>query len=58
MSVTNFAEYARNMTRVLETILETGEALVTSLNVDQRSAVRGFIAGSVQFNNGATLGLS
>jgi hypothetical protein len=35
--------------------METGEAIVTSLHVDQRSAVRGFITGSVQFNNGATL---
>lgn len=36
-----------DLSSVLDTVVAAGEAVLTSLQVDQRSAVRGFIAGSL-----------
>jgi hypothetical protein len=36
-------------------VVATGEAVLVTLQVDQRSAVRGFIAGSLQFEDGSEL---
>jgi hypothetical protein len=36
-------------------VVATGEAVLVSLQVDQRSTVRGFISGSLQFHNGSIL---
>jgi uncharacterized protein DUF6516 len=55
MPATTFPEYAREITEALEQVVTTGDAVLLSLQVDQRSAIRGFIAGSLQFANGATL---
>jgi hypothetical protein len=55
MPATNFPEYAQNIAHVLDTLVATGEAVLTSHQVDQRSALRGFIMGSLQFDDGATL---
>jgi hypothetical protein len=55
MPVTNFPEYAQNILRVLDRVVLTGEVVVTSLQVDQRSALRGYITGSLQFDNGSAL---
>lgn len=55
MSATNFPEYAQRLTYILDTVVAAGEAVLTSLQVDQRSAVRGFVAGSLQFGDGSTL---
>jgi hypothetical protein len=55
MPAANFPEYAREMTETLEQVIITGDAVVLTLQVDQRSAVRGFIAGSLQFADGSTL---
>jgi hypothetical protein len=43
------------MTETLQQVVTTGDAVVLSLQVDQRSAIRGFIAGSLQFADGSTL---
>jgi hypothetical protein len=55
MPAANFPEYTREMTETLEQVIITGDAVVLTLQVDQRSAVRGFIAGSLQFADGSTL---
>ena len=55
MSATNFPEYAQRVSHILNTLVATGEAVLTSLQVDQRSALRGFIIASLQFDDGSTL---
>lgn len=55
MPATTFPEYARSLTDVLDTVVATGEAVLVALQVDQRSVVRGLIAGALQFNDGSTL---
>ena len=55
MPAANFPEYARSLQADLDKVVATGEAVLVTLQVDQRSAVRGFIAGSLQFHNGSTL---
>ena len=53
MPAANFPEYARSLQDDLDKVVATGEIVVTTLQVDQRSAVRGFIAGSLQFYEGS-----
>jgi hypothetical protein len=47
MPAANFPEYARSLEDALHQVITTGEAVLTMLQVDQRSAVRGLIAGSL-----------
>jgi hypothetical protein len=51
MPATTFPEYARSFTDVLDTVVATGEAVLVALQVDQRSVVRGLIAGALQFDD-------
>ncbi len=55
MPAITFPEYARSLTAVLDTVVATGQAVLVALQVDQRSVVRGFIAGTLQFDDGSTL---
>jgi hypothetical protein len=55
MPAANFPEYARSLQDDLDKVVATGEIVATTLQVDQRSAVRGFIAGSLQFYDGSVL---
>ena len=55
MPAATFPEYAREITETLEQAVTTGDAVLLTLQVDQRSAIRGFIAGSLQFADGSTL---
>jgi hypothetical protein len=55
MPAATFPEYARQMTETLEQVVAIGDAVLFTLQVDQRSAIRGFIAGSLQFSDGSTL---
>ncbi len=55
MPATNFPEYARSVEDTLHRVLATGEAVLVTLKVDQRSSVRGFIAGSMEFHDGSML---
>lgn len=55
MPAATFSEYVRSLNEALNTVVATGEAVVSTLQVDQRSAVRGFIAGALQFHNRSTL---
>jgi hypothetical protein len=47
MPAATFPEYARQMTETLEQVVAIGDAVLLTLQVDQRSAIRGFIAGSL-----------
>jgi hypothetical protein len=51
MPVTTFPEYARAIQDVLDAVAATGEANVVSVRKDQRSLLRGFIAGMLQFSD-------
>jgi hypothetical protein len=55
MPAANFPEYAQNLEDTLHKVVAIGEAALVTLQVDQRSAVRGFIAGSLQFHEGSVL---
>jgi hypothetical protein len=45
MPATTFPEYVQHITDLLNHAVATGEAVLSSLEVDQRSAVRGLMAG-------------
>jgi len=55
MPATNFPEYAREIEDVLDAAVTAGEATLVSVQIDQRSSLRGFIAGLLQFNDGSEL---
>jgi hypothetical protein len=55
MPATNFPEYAREIQDVLDSSVAAGEAVLVSIQVDQRSSLRGFIAGLLQFNDASEL---
>ena len=55
MPAANFPEYAQGLEDTLNKVVATGEAVLVTLQVDQPSAVRGFIAGSLQFHEGSVL---
>jgi prophage DNA circulation protein len=55
MPATTFPEYAQHITDLLNQAVATGEAVLSTLQVDQRSAVRGLIAGVLQCNDGSEL---
>ncbi len=55
MLAANFPEYVRELQAALNEANALGEVEVTTLQVDQRSALRGLITGSLQFRDGSTL---
>jgi hypothetical protein len=55
MPAANFLEYTQGLEDSLNKAVATGEAVLIALQVDQRSAVRGFIAGSLHFLDGSVL---
>ena len=55
MPAANFPEYVQSLEDALHQAVATGEAVLTTLQVDQRSAIRGFIADSLQFQDGSAL---
>lgn len=55
MPAANFLEYARDLEEILNRVVATGDGVQFSLHVDQRSTVRGFLAGSLQFHDGSLL---
>ena len=55
MSATTFPEYVQRMTDLLNQVVATGETVLSAFEVDQRSAVRGLIAGILQFGDGSGL---
>lgn len=55
MPATNFPEYARVIEDVLDAAIAAGEATPVNIQIDQRSSLRGFIAGLLQFNDDSEL---
>ena len=55
MPATTFPEYVQHMTDLLNQVVATDEAVLSTFQVDQRSAVRGLIAGILQFSDGSEL---
>ena len=55
MPAASFPEYVRELQATLNEASELGEVEVMTLQVDQRSALRGLVAGSLQFDDGSTL---
>ncbi|GAB4160646.1 MAG: hypothetical protein Fur0021_32860 [Candidatus Promineifilaceae bacterium] len=55
MLITNFPEYARQIQAVINELTSTGEARLLNLQIDARSNLRGYIAGLLQFQDGADL---
>lgn len=55
MPITSFPDYAQAIEDVLASLIVTGEATSIDLKVDQRSSLRGFIMGILQFSDGSEL---
>jgi hypothetical protein len=55
MPATDFLEYVRTVRAAVDELSDSGDAVLVGLQVDQRSAVRGFIEGAVQFRDGSQL---
>ena len=55
MPAINFPEYAQRITDILNKVTTTGEAVLIDHQIDQRASSLGFIAGTLQFENGNTL---
>lgn len=55
MPAATFPDYAQGIAQTLHRAVATGEAGLLTLQVDHRSAIRGFIMGSLQFADGSTL---
>ena len=55
MPAANFPEYVRELQAALNEANALGEVEVTTLQVDQRSALRGLVTDSLQFRDGSTL---
>ena len=55
MPATNYPEYVRGIEEVLHATVAAGEARLVSIQMDQRSSLRGFVAGVLQFNDASEL---
>jgi len=55
MPATSFPEYAQSITDILDAVVATGQATLVSLQIDQRSMLRGFITGMLLFDDGSEL---
>ena len=57
MPTTGFLEYARAIRTAVDNLTDSGDAVLLSLQLDQRSSrvVRGFIDGTLQFYEGSQL---
>jgi len=55
MPTTGFLECARAIRDAIDRLTDSGDAVLVSLQLDQRSSVRGFIDGTMQFHDGSQL---
>jgi hypothetical protein len=55
MPVIGFLEYARTLRDAIDRLTDSGDAVLVSLQLDQRSSVRGYIDGALQFYEGSQL---
>ncbi len=55
MSTTNFPEHARQIADLLNELVQAGRVSLFDLQIDQRSTLRGFIKGQVNFSDNSVL---
>lgn len=55
MPITDFPEYSYTVRNLLDSALSAGDIVHFELEVDQRSTMRGFITGRLEFRDGSTL---
>jgi hypothetical protein len=55
MRASSFNEYAERILNTIGDLLATGQAVLVEHRVDQRSMLRGFIGGTLQFEDGSEL---
>jgi len=55
MPATSFPDYARQIEQVLNATVAAGEAALLSIQIDQRSSLRGFVIGLLHFNDASQL---
>lgn len=55
MSAIGFLEYVRIVRDAIDRLTDSGDAGLVGLQLDQRSSVRGFIDGSLQFHDDSQL---
>ena len=55
MPASNFNEYAQRLVDLFESALASGQAVAIDQTIDQRSAMRGIIAGILYFEDGSEL---
>lgn len=55
MPAIGFLEYVRTVRTALDELTDSGDVGLVDLQIDQRSAVRGLIEGSLQFRDGSQL---
>lgn len=55
MPASNFHEYAQEIDEILAASVAAGEAVLINIQIDQRSSLRGFITGVLQFNDDSEL---
>ena len=55
MPATSFLEYAHSLRDALDSMVDAGDAVLTSFQIDARSSVQGLIEGSLVFYDGSEL---
>ncbi len=55
MPIIDFPEYSYTIRNLLDNALSAGDVVHFELEVDQRSTIRGFITGRLEFRDGSTL---
>lgn len=55
MSATNFHDYTHTITTLINHLVASAQAQLLNLQLDQRSMLRGFIAGALLFNDESIL---
>jgi hypothetical protein len=58
MPTTSFPDYAKTITSPIDALLASGQARLVSLQVDQRSMLRGLISGILAFEDDSELHFS
>lgn len=51
MPATDFPEYARLLTHLLNSVVATAQARIENLQIDQRSMLRGFVSDTLVFED-------
>ncbi|MGI8587436.1 MAG: toxin-antitoxin system TumE family protein [Chloroflexia bacterium] len=57
MPASSFPEYSQDLSSALNSLLASGQARLINLDIDQRSLLRGFIAGIMRFDDNSELRL-